>query len=71
MFASERIHMGVQLHASRPRFAKIWGLAHGGREFLQIRTETEEGLTGDSKLLQTLDGGVLIYSQSGLQLKGT
>lgn len=54
-FASERVHMGVQLHAPQLRFAKAWGLAHRGREFLQNRTETEEGLTGDSKLLQTLE----------------
>lgn len=33
------------------------GLAHRGREFLQFWTETEEGLTVESKLLQTLDGG--------------
>lgn len=71
MFASERVHMGVQLHAPQLQFAMVWGLAHRGREFLQIRTETEEGLTGDSKLLQTSDGGVIIYSPSGLQLKGT
>lgn len=57
MFASERVHMGVLLHAPRLWFAKAWGLAHTGREFLQNRKETEEGLTGDSKLLQTLKGG--------------
>lgn len=43
------------LHSSGLQW--FWGLAHRGREFLQIWTETEEGLTGDSKLLQTLDGG--------------
>lgn len=57
MFASERVHMGMQLHAPRLRFAKVWGLAHRGREFLQNLSETEEGLTGDSKLLQTLERG--------------
>lgn len=71
MFASERVHMGMQLHAPRLRFAKVWGLAHRGREFLQNLSETEEGLTGDSKLLQTLERGVIIYSLNGLQLKGT
>lgn len=43
------------LHSSGLQW--FWGLARRGREFLQIWTETEEGLTGDSKLLQTLDGG--------------
>lgn len=36
MLASERVHVGVQLHASRPQLAKVWGLALRGREFLQI-----------------------------------
>lgn len=64
MFAHKFVHVGVQLDASQASDQGRFGRQR------EIRTKTEEGLTGDSKLMQTLDRGVIIHSRSGLKLKG-
>lgn len=75
MFASERVHKGVQLHAPRLRLAKGLGF---GTQREGIPTESDRDRAGSHWWLQTaasrgkgVVGGVIIYSASGLQLKGT
>lgn len=76
MFASERVHLGMQLHAPRLQVAMAFGVWHT-EEGNSFRTgpETEEGLTGDSELLQNFvqeggrEGGVLGRRGDNLQSK--
>lgn len=75
MFASERVHLGVQLHAPRLRVAMAFGVWHTG-EGNSFRTgpETEEGLTGDSETAAKLraggsEGGVCVLGRRGDNLQ--
>lgn len=58
MFASERVHMGMQLHAPQLRFMMVFGVWHteGGNSFRFGPRQRRVSLV-TPKLLQTLDGG--------------